>query len=81
MTAPDQLQNVKLTLAKREPSIHDPKRTLEITGYQYIRRLFHGARKTADDDEDADPEDLEIWQVRFKDLSELLGSSNWRQEF
>ena len=27
MTAPEQLQNVKLTLAKREPSIHDPKRT------------------------------------------------------
>ena len=29
MTAPDQMQNVKLTLAKREPSTHDPKRTFE----------------------------------------------------
>jgi len=27
MTALDQLQIVKLTLAKREPSTHDPKRT------------------------------------------------------
>lgn len=32
-----------------------------------------------DDDEDADPEDLEIWQNRHRDLSELLGSSNWRE--
>ena len=31
-------------------------------------------------DEDADPEDLEIWQNRLNDLSELLGSSNWRDE-
>ena len=33
-----------------------------------------------DNDEDADPEDLEIWQNRLNDLSELLGSSNWRDE-
>ena len=32
-----------------------------------------------DDDEDADPEDLKIWQNRHRDLSELLGSSNWRE--
>lgn len=34
----------------------------------------------ADEDEDADPDDLEIWRARLKDLSELLGSSDWRQE-
>ncbi|MDA1089808.1 MAG: hypothetical protein O3A85_05790 [Proteobacteria bacterium] len=33
-----------------------------------------------DKDEDADPDDLEIWQNRLKDLSALLGSSNWRDE-
>ena len=33
-----------------------------------------------DNDEDADPEDLKIWQNRLNDLSELLGSSNWRDE-
>jgi hypothetical protein len=33
-----------------------------------------------DKDEDADPEDLEIWQKRLKDLAELLGSNNWRDE-
>jgi hypothetical protein len=27
MTAPDQLQNVKINLANREPSTHDPERT------------------------------------------------------
>ena len=32
-----------------------------------------------DDDEDADPEDLEIWQARLKDLTGLLGSSDWRE--
>ena len=32
-----------------------------------------------DDDEDADPEDLEIWQARLKDLTELLGSSDWHE--
>ena len=31
-------------------------------------------------DEDADPEDLEIWQNRLNDLLDLLGSSNWRDE-
>ena len=33
-----------------------------------------------DNDEDADPEDLEIWHNRLNNLSELLGSSNWRDE-
>ena len=32
-----------------------------------------------DDDEDADPEDLEIWQARLKDLTGLLGSSDWHE--
>ena len=36
-------------------------------------------RRLDDDDEDADPEDLEIWQARLKDLTGLLGSSDWRE--
>jgi hypothetical protein len=31
----------------------------------------------ADDDEDADPEDLEIWQSKLADLNELLKASDW----
>lgn len=31
-------------------------------------------------DEDADPEDLKDWRNRLKDLSELLGSNDWRDE-
>ncbi len=31
----------------------------------------------ADDDEDADPEDLEIWQAKLKDLTELLEGGDW----
>ena len=31
----------------------------------------------ADDDEDADPEDLEIWQSKLSDLNELLKASDW----
>ena len=33
-----------------------------------------------DKDEDADPEDLKIWVTRLKELKELLGSDNWRDE-
>ncbi len=33
----------------------------------------------ADDDEDADPEDLEVWQARLKDLNELLNAADWRE--
>ena len=32
-----------------------------------------------DDDEDADPEDLEVWQARLKDLNELLNAADWRE--
>ena len=30
-----------------------------------------------DEDEDADPEDLEIWQGKLGDLDELLKASDW----
>ena len=30
-----------------------------------------------DDDEDADPEDLEIWQSKLGDLNELMKASDW----
>lgn len=30
-----------------------------------------------DEDEDADPEDLEIWQAKLKDLTELLEGGDW----
>ena len=33
----------------------------------------------ADDDEDADPEDLEVWQARLKDLNDLLNAADWRE--
>jgi len=44
MTAPDQLQNVNLTLAKMEPSTHDPKRTFvdwPMGGLINIKALIH----------------------------------------
>lgn len=33
----------------------------------------------AADDEDADPEDLEVWQARLNDLNELLNAADWRE--
>ncbi len=47
MTAPDQLQNVKLALAKREPSTHDPKRMFNVLARYFALRLVRGNRCSA----------------------------------
>ena len=70
----DMLFDGKLTInAITEPHLK------EVIGVVESQVAMH-TQLIKDDDEDADPEDLEIWQNRLKDLSELLGSSNWRDE-
>lgn len=74
MARADMLFDGKITInAITEPQL------LEVIEVVKDQIALHG-KLIADDDEDADPEDLDIWQARFKDLSELLGSSDWRQE-
>ena len=31
-------------------------------------------------DEDADPDDLKIWDARLKELKELMSSDNWHDD-
>ncbi|HJO73636.1 MAG TPA: hypothetical protein QGH84_00265 [Rhodospirillales bacterium] len=74
MERADMLFDGKLTInAITEPHLK------EVIGVVESQVAMH-TQLIKDDDEDADPEDLEIWQNRLKDLSELLGSSNWRDE-
>ena len=74
MERADMLFDGKLTInAITEPHLK------EVIGVVESQVAMHTQLIKADD-EDADPEDLEIWQNRLKDLSELLGSSNWRDE-
>ena len=73
MERADMLFDGKLTInAITEPHL---KEVIDIVKSQVT---LH-ERLIKDDDEDADPDDLEIWQNRLRDLSELLGSSNWRE--
>ncbi len=74
MERADMLFDGKLTInAITEPHLK------EVIGVVESQVAMH-TQLIKDDDEDADPEDLEIWQNRLKDLSDLLGSSNWRDE-
>ncbi len=74
MERADMLFDGKLTInAITEPHLK------EVIGVVEAQIAMH-EQLIADDDEDADPEDLETWQNRRKELKELLGSENWRDE-
>ena len=74
MERADMLFDGKLTInAITEPHLK------EIIGVVEAQVAMH-QQLIEDEDEDADPEDLEIWITRLKELKELLGSDNWRDE-
>ena len=73
MERADMLFDGKLTInAITEPHLK------EVIGVVDAQVAMH-QQLIEDEDEDADPEDLEIWQARLKDLTGLLGSSDWRE--
>jgi len=74
MERADMLYDGKLTInAITEPHLKEVISVVESQVAMH-QQLIKG------NDEDADPEDLEIWQNRLNDLLDLLGSSNWRDE-
>ena len=74
MERADMLFDGKLTInAITEPHLK------EVIGVVDAQVAMH-QQLIEDENEDADPEDLEIWTTRLKELKELLGSDNWRDE-
>ena len=73
MPRADMLFDGKVTInAITEPQLR------EVIGIVESQIAMH-EKLIADDDEDADPEDLEVWQARLNDLNELLNASDWRE--
>jgi len=78
----------KLPMMERADMLFDGKLTINAITEPHLKEVISVVESQVamhqqlikDNDEDADPEDLEIWQNRLNDLSELLGSSNWRDE-
>lgn len=78
----------ELPMMERADMLFDGKLTINAISEPHLKEVIAVVESQIamheqlikDEDEDADPEDLEIWQNRLKDLSELLGSSNWRDE-
>ena len=72
MERADMLFDGKLTInAISEPNL------IELISVVDAQVTLH-QKLIKDEDEDADPEDLETWVTRQKDLKDLLGSDNWR---
>ena len=73
MERADMLFDGKLTInAITEPHLK------EVIGIVQAQVVLH-EQLIKDEDEDADPEDLEIWQNRLKDLNSLLNAEDWRE--
>ena len=73
MERADMLFDGKLTInAITEPHLK------EVIGIVEAQVVLH-EQLIKDEDEDADPEDLEIWQNRLKDLNSLLNAEDWRK--
>ena len=78
----------ELPMMERADMLFDGKLTINAIPEPHLKEVISVVESQVamhqqlikDNDEDADPEDLEIWQNRLNDLSELLGSSNWRDE-
>jgi len=74
MERADMLFDGKLTInAITEPHLK------EVIGVVEAQVAMH-EQLIKDGDEDADPDDLEIWTTRKADLKQLLGSDNWRDD-
>ena len=78
----------ELPMMERADMLFDGKLTINAITEPHLKEVISVVESQVamhqqlikDNDEDADPKDLEIWQNRLNDLSELLGSSNWRDE-
>ena len=78
----------ELPMMERADMLFDGKLTINAITEPHLKEVISVVESQVamhqqlikDNDEDADTEDLEIWQNRLNDLSELLGSSNWRDE-
>ena len=78
----------ELPMMERADMLFDGKLTINAITEPHLKEVIGVVKNQIamheqlikDNDEDADPEDLEVWQNRLKDLSELLGSKNWRGE-
>ncbi|MDA0305116.1 MAG: hypothetical protein O3B76_02355 [Proteobacteria bacterium] len=77
----------ELPMMERADMLFDGKLTINAITEPHLKEVIDIVKAQVtlheqlikDKDEDADPEDLEIWQKRFNDLTALLGSSNWRE--
>ena len=77
----------ELPMMERADMLFDGKLTInaitetqlkEVIGVVQAQVVLH-EQLIKDEDEDADPEDLEIWQNRLKDLNSLLNAEDWRE--
>ncbi len=77
----------ELPMMERADMLFDGKLTInaitdtqlkEVIGIVQAQVVLH-EQLIKDEDEDADPEDLEIWQNRLKDLNLLLNAEDWRE--
>ena len=75
----------KLPLMERADMLFDGKIAINYISETHLKQLIDAVeyqvqmheKLIADNDEDADPEDLEIWMNRRGELKELLTSSDW----
>ena len=78
----------ELPMMERADTLFDGKLTINAITEPHLKEVIGVVKNQIamheqlikDNDEDADPEALEVWQNRLKDLSELLGSNDWRDE-
>ena len=78
----------ELPMMERADMLFDGKLTINAITEPHLKEVISVVESQVamhqqlikDNDEDADPQDLEIWQNRLNDLLDLLGSSNWRDE-
>lgn len=77
----------ELPMMERADMLFDGKLTInaitdsqlkEVIGVAQAQVVLH-EQLIKDEDEDADPEDLEIWQNRLKELNSLLNAEDWRE--
>ena len=70
---------------QRADMLFDGKVTINAIGEPHLREVIGVVsdliamqkKLLAEGDEDADPEDLEVFETRLKELKELLSSDNW----
>ena len=78
----------KLDMMARADMLFDGKLTINAISEEHFQELINAVRGQiamhkqliADNDEDADPEDLELWQSRLKDLDSLHVSASWADQ-